>query len=101
MERHYRVQELATLWGLSKNTITRLFSDEIGVLCLSNQGTGKRKYATLAIPESVVSRVHERFRNQPLQAGLARTNPFGIIRLRDLNAGVSQKPRNIIKLKTL
>ncbi len=81
MERHYRVRELAALWGLSTNTITRLFADESGVLCLGNEGTGKRKYVTLAIPESVVSRVHERFRNQLLQPSLTRTNPLGVIRL--------------------
>jgi hypothetical protein len=98
-EKHYRVKELAGIWNLSPKTITRLFADEPGVVRVANEGAGKRKYATLSIPESVASRVHERLGNQAFQATLAGSHPVRIIRLCDLDTGVSKKPRSIIKLK--
>lgn len=98
LERHYRVRELGKLWGFSDNTIIRLFSLEPGVIRLES-GMGRRKYMTLAIPESVALRIHQRLSQEPLQAHLAAGDPLRIIRLRDLNAGVAKKPRNILKLK--
>jgi hypothetical protein len=89
-EKHYRVKELAELWGFCDNTIIKMFADEPGVL---------RKYVTLSIPASVALRVHERFRYKSLQAKLPAGNPLRVIRLRDLNTGVAQKPRNVVKLK--
>jgi hypothetical protein len=99
LEKHYRVRELASLWGFSDNTIIRLFSTETGVIRLES-GTGRRKYTTLSIPESVALRVHERLGQEPLQAQLSTGNPLRIVRLRDLNAGMAKKPRNVLKLKT-
>ena len=99
LEKHYRVRELASLWGFSDNTIIRLFSIEAGVIRLET-GTGRRKYTTLSIPESVALRVHERLGHEPLQAQLSTGNPLRIVRLRDLNAGMAKKPRNVLKLKT-
>lgn len=99
VEKHYRVKELALLWGFSDNTIIRIFANEPGVIRLES-GLGKRKYTTLSIPESVALRVHERLGYQALQAQLAASHPLRIIRLRDLHAGVGKKPRNILKLKT-
>ena len=49
-----------------------MFVEEAGVIRVANDGTGKRKYATLSIPESVALRVHERLGNQPFQATLAK-----------------------------
>ena len=98
-EKHYRVKELAGIWGLSAKTVTRMFAEEAGVIRVANAGTCKRKYATLSIPESVALRVHERLGNQPFQATLPAGHPLRIIRLGDLHAGVSKKPRNVIKLK--
>ena len=98
LEKHYRVRELASLWGFSDNTIIRLFSTEAGVIRLET-GTGRRKYTTLSIPESVVLRVHERLGHEPLQAQLSTGNTLRIVRLRDLNAGMAKKPRNVLKLK--
>lgn len=98
-EKHYRVRELAELWGLSAKTVTRMFAEEVGVIRVANEGTPKRKYATLSIPESVALRVHERLGNQPFQSTLAGCHPLRIIRLGDLHAGVAKKPRNVIKLK--
>ena len=99
-EKHYRVKELARLWGLPRRPSRGCSLQEAGVIRVANDGTGKRKYATLSIPESVALRVHERLSNQSLQATLAAGNPLRIIRLGDLNAGVSKKPRNILKLKS-
>jgi hypothetical protein len=96
-EKHYRVKELAGLWGLSARTVTRMFAKEAGVIRITNEGTGKRKYVTLSIPQSVASQVHERLDNQTFQATLAGGHPVRIIRLADLHAGMSKKSRNVIK----
>jgi hypothetical protein len=53
-EHHFRVNELAHLWSLSRQTILRLFQNQPGVLKL-----GSAKYTALSIPESVASRVHQ------------------------------------------
>lgn len=60
MERHYSVQELASAWGLSQNSIRRMFEDQPGVLRIGKSfRRGRRGYVTLRIPESVAVRVHE------------------------------------------
>lgn len=100
IERHYRVAELAELWGFSPCTIRRIFSNEEGVLKLEGTGTG-RKYVSLSIPESVALRVHARLGQQPLKASRAGRNPGGVVLLRDLYGGVSKKPRHVVKLKAL
>ena len=99
LEKHYRVRELAALWGFSDNTIIRMFGCEPGVVRLE-AGAGRRKYTTLSIPESVALRVHERLSQESLQAQLSAGNPVRVIRLRDLDAGVAKKPRNVLKLKS-
>ena len=62
-ERHFRVGELAENWKLSRQTITRLFENEPGVMKIG-KGLGryrrKRPYLTLIIPESVAMRVKSR-----------------------------------------
>jgi len=99
-EKHHRVKDLAELWGLSAKTVTRMFTEEVGVIRIANGGAGKRKYAILSIPESVASRVHERLGNQTFQTTLSGGYPLRIIRLGDLHAGMSKKARNVIKLKS-
>ena len=94
VQKHYRVKELAGLWGFSENTIIKLFSHEDGVLRLESP-TGKRKYATLSIPETVAIRVHERLGNQALKAASARRNPLRVVHLRDLDAGMPKQSRYI------
>src|ERR1039457_5597 len=59
---------------------------------------GKRKYKVLSIPESIALAVHSRFRQNPLQASLPPGDPFRVILLGNLNAGVSKKPRHVLKL---
>ena len=97
LEKHYRVRELAALWGFSDNTIIRLFTAEPGVIRLES-GVGRRKYTTLSIPESVALHVHERLSQETFEAQLGAGNRLRVIRLRDLNVGVAKKPRNILKL---
>ena len=98
-EKHYRVKELAGLWGLSPKTVTRIFADEAGVIRVANGVTHKRKYATLSIPESVALRVHERLGNHT-RAGTS-DRPVRIIRLSDLDAGLSTESRRVLKLKRI
>ena len=52
----------------------------------------------LPILESMAALVHDRLCNQALQAPLAAPNPFCIVRLRDLDAGVAKEPRNVLEL---
>lgn len=66
-EKHFSVYELASVWGVSADTIRRAFRSEEGVIKLGHtdlKGAGKRKglrkYYTLRIPESVAARVHQR-----------------------------------------
>jgi len=56
VEKHYRVKELAALWGCCGRTISARFMNEPGVLNL-----GSRRWALLCIPESVASRVHQTY----------------------------------------
>ena len=95
-EKHYRVKDLAELWGFSKNTIRKLFVNEPGVICLG-KSSDKREYCSLSIPESVALRVHERLGNNTLKPRLTRRHPLRVIRLRDLNAGVRKKPGNVLQ----
>jgi len=59
-ERHYSVEELTELWGMSDDFVRRLFLHEPGVVVFYRQQAGKRVYRTLRIPESVALRVHRR-----------------------------------------
>jgi transcriptional regulator GlxA family with amidase domain len=61
-ERHFSVEELSTLWGMSDDFIRRLFLHEPGVMIFCRHRPGRRVYRTLRIPESVALRVHERMR---------------------------------------
>jgi len=58
-EKHYTVAEIASLWGLSEESVRRMFQDEEGVLRLSRPRLrGKRAYTTLRIPASTAERVY-------------------------------------------
>jgi hypothetical protein len=60
--RHYSPAEIAELWGLSVDSVRKMFENEPGVLVLGNTQPrrGKRSYTTLRIPEPVIERVHKR-----------------------------------------
>lgn len=62
-EQHFRVNELASLWGIHRDILVGLFRTEPGVVKV--QGTTIRKrdsrpMVTLRIPASVAERVHRR-----------------------------------------
>jgi hypothetical protein len=62
IERHYSPPEIAEFWGLSVDTVRKIFEVEPGVLVIGNQlpRRGKRSYTTLRIPAHVLERVHRR-----------------------------------------
>lgn len=95
LERHYRIKELAALWGFCQNTITKMVKDEPGVLKLSNSRPGKRHKVSYSIPESVVLRLKERISQDVFQPPTTRRNPLRVIRLRDLDRTVTKKPGNL------
>jgi hypothetical protein len=60
LEKHYSPQEVAKFWGLSPDTIRKLFQDEPGVLKVGEPSRRleqklKRSYITLRIPEALCS----------------------------------------------
>ena len=63
MERHCSPEELGLVWGLSADTVRRLFEREPGVLVIERDRSRARRYRTLRIPESVALRVHKRMSN--------------------------------------
>ncbi|MGB7945131.1 MAG: hypothetical protein WCF42_17625 [Terriglobales bacterium] len=57
-ERYYTVAEAAKIIKVSRDTITRLFADEPGVVDLgSPEQLHKRRYRVLRIPHAVFNRV--------------------------------------------
>jgi hypothetical protein len=68
-QRHYTVQELASHWASSDDTIRRLFADEPDVILIGTPSRRlarklKRHYYTMKIPQSVAERVYLRLRNK-------------------------------------
>jgi len=59
-ERHYTVDELAEIWGMSDDFVRRLFRDEPGVVIFVKYRPGRRTYRILRVPQSVAERVHKR-----------------------------------------
>jgi hypothetical protein len=59
-ERHYSVDELAVMWGMSDDFVRRLFVHEPGVVMFFKYRPGRRTYRVLRIPASVADRVHRR-----------------------------------------
>jgi hypothetical protein len=60
-ERHYRIGDLARLWGLGRETVRKLVKDDPGVVKIR---MGRRKAHTIySIPESAVRRIHTRLLN--------------------------------------
>jgi hypothetical protein len=76
LERHFSVRALAEIWGLSPDSIQKLFEREPGVLVIGDDGSrSKRGYHTLRIPESVAERVHRRKSNPDLTAPRGKAYP--------------------------
>lgn len=60
-DQHYSVSQVAEKWGLSDDSIRRIFEKEPDVLILANRARGSRRVKrTLRIPAHVVERVHKR-----------------------------------------
>jgi hypothetical protein len=60
-EKHYRVGELARLWGLGRETVRLLVKDDPGVIKIR---MGRKKAHTIySVPESAASRIHTRLLN--------------------------------------
>jgi hypothetical protein len=60
-ETHYRIGELARMWGLGRETIRRLVKDEPGVIKIR---MGRKKAHTIySVPASVATRIHTRLLN--------------------------------------
>ena len=54
----YTVKEVGLMMGLSRNTVTRLFEHEPGVIVLERpERMHKRSYRTIRIPHAVYERV--------------------------------------------
>jgi len=65
LEKHYSIPEIATLWGLSQDSVRNIFRDHPGVLKIGNPETRfKRAYLTIRIPESVLQKVHAQLRGR-------------------------------------
>jgi hypothetical protein len=55
-EKHYRISDLARLWGLGRETVRKLVKDDPGVVKIR---MGRKKAHTLySIPESAAQRIH-------------------------------------------
>ncbi len=65
LERHFAPDQIGEMWGLSADSIRRIFEREPGVLVL-DLSKGRRNYRTLRVPESVMQRVHRRMSNSAL-----------------------------------
>jgi hypothetical protein len=60
-EKHFSPDQLAEMWGVSVDSIRRIFREEPGVLKMGEKAPNhKRQYLTLRIPESVAERVYTR-----------------------------------------
>jgi hypothetical protein len=60
-EKHYRIGELAEMWGLGRETVRRLVKDDPGVIKIR---MGRKKTHTVySIPESAARRIHTRLLN--------------------------------------
>lgn len=59
-EKHYRISELAALWGLARTTVRKLVMNDPAVLKVR---MGKNKAHTVyCVPESAAKRIQEQLR---------------------------------------
>jgi len=60
-EKHYRISELARMWGLGRETVRLLVKDDPGVIKIR---LGRKKTHTIySVPESAACRIHTRLLN--------------------------------------
>jgi len=65
LEQHYRVNQIAQMWGWSRQKVIARFENEPNVLITYKNARGKRTYRTISIPESVLLRVHRQQHVEP------------------------------------
>jgi hypothetical protein len=64
LEKHHGISHYAEKWGLSPDTLRRMFESEPGVMVVERpRNRSSRRYRTLRIPESVATRLHRRLSN--------------------------------------
>jgi hypothetical protein len=57
-EKHYRIGEIARIWGLGRETVRKLVKDDPSVIKIR---MGRKKSHTVySVPESAVQRIHKR-----------------------------------------
>jgi hypothetical protein len=60
-EKHFRVGELAELWGLGRETVRKLIMNDPGVIKIR---MGRKKaHTTYSVPASAAQRIHTRLLN--------------------------------------
>jgi hypothetical protein len=60
-EKHYRIGDLAKLWGLGRETVRKIIKDDPGVVKIR---MGRKKAHTIySVPESTAHRIHTRLLN--------------------------------------
>jgi hypothetical protein len=60
-EKHYRIGDLARIWGLGRETVRKLVKDDPGVIKIR---MGRKKaHTAYSVPESVACRIHTRLLN--------------------------------------
>ena len=60
-EKHYRIGDLARMWGLGRETVRKLVKDDVGVVKIR---MGRKKSHTIySVPESAARRIHTRLLN--------------------------------------
>ena len=60
-ERHYRIGELAEMWGLGRETVRKLVKDDPGVVKIR---LGRKMAHTMySVPASAARRIHTRLLN--------------------------------------
>jgi len=82
-EKHYRISDLARLWGLGRETVRKLVKDDPGVIKVWMRQ--KKTHTIYSIPESAAHRIHTRLLNagqarqiespQPLALAYRQTHP--------------------------
>jgi hypothetical protein len=62
-EKHYRIGDLAKLWGLGRETVRKIVKDDPGVIKIR---MGRKKAHTIySVPKSAADRIHTRLLNPP------------------------------------
>jgi len=71
-EKHYRISDLARLWGIGRETVRKLVKDDPGVIKIR---MGRKKAHTIyTVPESAAHRIHTRLLNAA-QVGQSESLP--------------------------